>query len=489
MLVILVVLVCAMFCTNGTFSVLDDEVTILDSATQTPTQTLDAAIHGGQHEHPPLSDLLVHEWLEVSPNSTWALRAPAIILYGIGIGVLALAGWELGGRAVAIASAAIGAISPLGFHLGRLAGWYAWSFFCISLLTWAYILLRQSPTRERWICFIVVAIVLLYSNYAGWGIVGILLLDYCFAENDVRRRVRNALLVLAALAIAYVPLGSAFIGLLAARAGRVSAISAGARVVFNLYAMFVSESVAPWMPWLAVPAAIMIAVAVVSMYLRGGAARRLLVGSLMLTLSLVLLNEGDTKRLIIVLPWMTLACALAMVPGSPVKTRVAFALSVVVAIGWAGIFSGRYYAAPHWREPWPEIARSAAGVIRAGGLVIAVHPSFFYYASRELRPSPRYTKTWPDDCSMLCAANLWTSTTEPRRTTVVVESASGQEYWRGALWNVRQDLDSRCRLESESHYGRDPGYQWKQRLFPHSGQEEWRITWREYRCDTAAVGP
>lgn len=57
----LVMLTIALAATNGCFNILDDEVVILDIARVPALKTLKLFANGvGQHEHPPLSDLLVH---------------------------------------------------------------------------------------------------------------------------------------------------------------------------------------------------------------------------------------------------------------------------------------------------------------------------------------------------------------------------------------------------------------------------------------------
>ena len=96
------------------------------------------------------------------------------------------------------------------------------------------------------------------------------------------------------------------------------------------------------------------------------------------------LSAGAPKRVLLVSPWLILPIALALGSASSPSGRRALAgvLVLVAGIGWFGILLWRrFYAAPHWVEPWESIAGRAAGVIHAGGVVIGSNPSFFFYLS------------------------------------------------------------------------------------------------------------
>ena len=102
----LIVLAVALAATNGHFNILDDEVLILDTARDSALQTLRLFAAGiGQHEHPPLSDLLVHMWLKVAPGSAFWVRMPFTLCYVGAFAILVALARRLAGHRAAIALA------------------------------------------------------------------------------------------------------------------------------------------------------------------------------------------------------------------------------------------------------------------------------------------------------------------------------------------------------------------------------------------------
>jgi hypothetical protein len=82
----------AMVGTDGWFSVLEDETTIVAVARQPLLHTVGVFWGGeGQHAHPPLSDILVHAWLPIGGGALWSLRLPSVFFFFTGLLVLALA--------------------------------------------------------------------------------------------------------------------------------------------------------------------------------------------------------------------------------------------------------------------------------------------------------------------------------------------------------------------------------------------------------------
>src|ERR1039457_4372265 len=68
------------------FTFVEDETTIVNAARQPATQTLALFWAGrGQHEHPPLSDLLLHFWLPIGGSAPWFLRLPFVVFYLTGL--------------------------------------------------------------------------------------------------------------------------------------------------------------------------------------------------------------------------------------------------------------------------------------------------------------------------------------------------------------------------------------------------------------------
>jgi hypothetical protein len=192
--------------TDRWFSILEDETTIVSSAEQQPAETMALFSHGaGQHEHPPLSDILLHYWLDIGGAAQWSLRLPSVVLFLCGLLVLALSARTLGGDAGFHAMLWLGLLWPFGFHFGRLAGWYSFCFFLVAVLTFIYLRFVARPTWARMAAMIVVSILLVYSNYYGWVLVGCLVFDMAaFRRNEIARKYPLALCLF--LPLAYSPL-------------------------------------------------------------------------------------------------------------------------------------------------------------------------------------------------------------------------------------------------------------------------------------------
>src|SRR5665213_2171755 len=63
----ILVLSISLMATNRFFTAVDDECTIIDRAAKPVSQTIQLFLRGiGEHEHPPLYDLILHVWLRVT---------------------------------------------------------------------------------------------------------------------------------------------------------------------------------------------------------------------------------------------------------------------------------------------------------------------------------------------------------------------------------------------------------------------------------------
>ena len=155
----------ALFLTNPYFSMLEDETSIIVAANAPISQTLRLFVTGeGQHEHPPLSDLLLHFWLPVAGTNPSLVRLPSIILYAIALVVFAGAARNLSGTTAFYATLGFGMLWPFGFHFGRLAGWYSFCFLLVGLLTLAYLHFLDAPSWGRWLLVVVISFAALISK-------------------------------------------------------------------------------------------------------------------------------------------------------------------------------------------------------------------------------------------------------------------------------------------------------------------------------------
>jgi len=369
-----VVLAALMLATDRWFTAVDDECAILNRATKPVAETLRLYARGvGQHEHPPLYDLLLHAWLRLSSADLYQLRLPSILFYAFAAFVLAKAGERLGRKASQVAVFCLVAVWPFGFHFGRLACWYSFSFMVVSLLTFAYLEYFGRRTLKSWLLVFACALVLVYTNYFGWAILACLGLDFVIRNREARAQAVRATMVMAVLLlVAHLPLLKAFLREVhhGVKTGQ-SLLSMLLVGVYNLYCLVVSESVAPWFWYLGVPAGTAIAVGLILVLFCGPplATRFLMYFTALLTI-MTILGIAETRRTLLIGPWLMLPTGVTIgtVQAKSVRRTLVASFVFAMAIGWFGVFSRRLYAAPHRTEPWPTIGAEAATTLRAGAL-------------------------------------------------------------------------------------------------------------------------
>ena len=133
-----------------------------------------------------------------------------------------------------------------------------------------------------------------------------------------------------------------------------------------------------WAPGIAAGFAIVATLLLVLFY---GAApsRRFLLYFAALLAAMTFLQIGSTKRMMMIAPWLILSVGTTLATATRPSARrlIACALLLTGVIGWYGIFSRKLYAAPHWIEPWEQVALQAAEVAGNGEIVIGNNPTFF----------------------------------------------------------------------------------------------------------------
>ena len=347
---------------NPYFTFIEDEVHIICAAPKPAAQTVDKFLNGsGQHEHPPLYDLILHAWLRITGNRKGLLRLPSIGFYLLGIWILVETGRELYGNHAATVVLWVSILWPFGFHYGRLAAWYSFSFLLVAILTQTYLGFLREQTLRNWLLAFVPAVLLLYTNYFGWAILACLLFDYLLqARHDSRRPWPQVLLTLVLLLITFLPLVRAFAAEMAVIARpRDSTLGIALFEGFNTYALFASESVAPWHWVLGVPVCSAIAVSAAATLLNAPpVARRLFVYLLLLITGMSLLGIIGTRRLLLISGWVVLPVGLCLgtVQNRGWKGLLIASLLVIGGVGWYGTVSRHFYAAPRFIEPWNDVA-------------------------------------------------------------------------------------------------------------------------------------
>ena len=104
---------------------------------------------GGQHEHPPLSDLILHGWLWLTDGNIHLLRLPSVVFYLLGAWFLVQAARRMAGDRARTYTLILLLLWPYGFHLGRLAGWYSFTFLLIALLTPRLFEICRTPVAKE----------------------------------------------------------------------------------------------------------------------------------------------------------------------------------------------------------------------------------------------------------------------------------------------------------------------------------------------------
>jgi hypothetical protein len=520
--------------TNPWFTMVDDEIAIIDVAAKPVLHTVGTFLGGaGQHEHPPLSDLILHGWLRLTGGDARLLRLPSIFFYILGGWLLTLAARRIGGQRAGYCTLALFLLWPYGFHFGRIAGWYSFTFMLVSLLTLVYLRYVDQPSLKSWVPVALAALALVYSNYFGWALLGCLGIDLLWRFPRDSGKWLLALATGGLLLAAAIPILPAFLAELHKGGKSAFSISAIAVGVYNLYCLFVSESVAPWFWAAGIAAGLAIAGVLLLTAIFGTAAgRRLPLYFVALLVVMTALQIGNTKRVLMISPWLMLAIGTALAatralitttsaqsaPSRTITTAhgtahgtshgtahmpqriLAAALIVISAIGWFGIFSRRYYAAPRWIEPWDAVANRAATEIEKGGIVIGNNGSFFFYLTQRLPESNPNSAAKASNAAggdnfagflptSVRAVNVytpqqWVAAGRPvNQNTWLFDGLSFQAPGP-SMDELRAWLGTRCQIANEEQLVHDAGAEWKRKYQPGTGQREWRIQEAQYNCAT-----
>ena len=304
-------------------------------------------------------------------------------------------GGRAGGDTAYKSLLAIGLLSPFAFHFARMAGWYSFCFFLVAVVTWAYLRHTLRPSALSAALFLMAGLALVYSNYYGWVVLGFFVIDAYWK----RRRTQAWKLVfwsMVAIVIAYTPLWIVF----GRKISETAHHGAGALLPkilntgFSFYTLFISESVAPWVWPLSIPALFFIVASLcLTMVLLSPEHRRFLVYFLLLFFGLAALDM-NAKRLLFISAWLCLVLALALSNARSQRNRrlLLICLICLAVIGWGGMVTRNAYAAQHFIEPWADVADRAALAVRDGSLVVSNSPSFLFdinFSLERLRLEPR----------------------------------------------------------------------------------------------------
>ena len=277
--------------------------------------------------------------------------------------------------------------SPFGFHFGRLLGWYSVALLLVAALSYCYARWLEEGAPAWAAATLLLAAALLYTNYFAWALVGLLALDAALFRRTSRlRALLEAAGALLLLVMIFAPLWPAFHYLQQHPLAKVEG-SKLAAYIFDMYALLVSESFAPWFFAVGVPVALLCAVCfVLTLLMTRGLPRRFYVYFLVLTATLALIGSINTKRLPFLTGWLFLPIAVAIAQsGMPRLRRVLVAsMAIVFAVGWFGTLHGGYYASTHFVDDWKDAVALAMHEHAAGGALLYDQRVGSYYLDRAL---------------------------------------------------------------------------------------------------------
>ena len=348
--------------TNNSATFLDGEATILGAASNPLRTMLGLFFSGaGTHEHPPLYEIILHFWLRWTGGNFDYLRIPSILFFLAGLFLLGRACRHLAGSSSAgVAVIWVGVLWPVGFHFGRLATSYSFSFFLVAGLTLSYFKYLEDQTTGRWAAFFFFCACLIWTSYFGWAILACLAIDQVlrWRAKEPAATPKVLLGTAALLCVSFLPLFSAFRSELSNGMNlHQGALTILANAAFHVFSLFVSESVAPWYWWLSVPAglAVLLCVGLVAWWLPRPA-RRFLFYSVAILVVMALLGILQTQYLFMLSPWVLLPVGVAIDTAKP--RWATFALAAALLIDRGGRMVRNLFAALLFRA---SIHRTLAG--------------------------------------------------------------------------------------------------------------------------------
>lgn len=496
--------------TNRWLTLTNDEASALSAAAQNVPAILAAARSAVGNARPPLYELLLHAWLRITGGAFDWLRAPAIVCFVLGLWFLSRVARLLGGEESGNALVWLGALWPLGFHAGRLAGPYSFGFLLIAAVTWQYFRCTRSRRRSDWVVFCFLSLTLLYTNDFAWAVIILLGIDYWWRTSEgnpqetagptLDGKIQAILVTAAVLVIGFAPRWPVFVReihshLVLPPSARFLFLNAA----YNFYVLFVSQAVAPWFWKLSVPADIgVVALLIFVVAGASGIGRRFLIFSLLLFALIALSGIQRTEELLLLGPWILLPMAIALGTIEKWQWRIpmAIALAAVAAIGWFGILNRRYYADSGFFEPWNTVAQDASDALRNGSGVISTDSSFFFYLTYALKPSQpnsfwRFMGSLPRQVQYPSAwdPQQWEEAGGLKPASVLWIRGSSPPEELAEMNRVGERLSAECGDRITRYLTRDPSYTWKQRFVPNFSGPAWRIEIRQYFCGQSATPP
>ena len=489
-LLLLFGLVIAILLTNTSFSVMDDEAFQVGSAAQ-PIGTVIGQFKTSETQlHPPLPDVMLHAWLRLTRNSLGLLRIPSTVFLVVGIWLSSLAAKRLAGDLAGRATVMLGVLWPYGFHFGRYAIWLSFCFFLLAALLYAYLCWLEDPNPRRFCAFVALATALLYTNYMGWAFLFVLGVDFlCRTEIHSRRHRLQAPMFAGVLCLCYLPVWPGLLNAL--RYHHAFSAKSLLMFVYSYYVLFASEAIAPWIFVLSIPIIVSILACSLVILIRGPQfARVLYVSSVLLGLALALSGEINQRRVMPLAAWMLTASGICIATVSPRWRRLLTGAFAIIGIfSWFGIMSQGFYATPRVFEPWEQIADASTSHLLAGDTIIASHPAFLFYLTRDVMRREgaslqEFRGNYGEQIERSGIYNVrdWISSSHPTSLhALFVATLYGTDF--EPTIEASEWLDHHCVREKTEKFEPNPDFHLKAKFFGPSQGSPWRIEVRKYRCD------
>ena len=475
--------------TNTWFSVLDDEAYQVGSAAQTISVVVKQFRTNDAQLHPPLPDILLHFWLRLTRNSLFLLRVPSILFFVLGIWVSSLAAAEMAGKPAGRATLILGTLWPYGFHFGRYAIWLSFCFFLLAYLLYSYIRWLEAPNLSRVCSLFVAAVALLYTNYMGWAFLFLLGLDFVFRpELRSREHQQQALILGGVLVLCYIPVWPELLQQL--QVHHVVSPKSFLMLLYSFYVLFVSESIAPWIVLLSIPLCLCIAACSWIFLFRAPRFGRVLYGgTLLLGVALAISGEINQRRVMPLGAWILVAAGIAFETESARDRRLlAAGFAIIGTISWFGIVSQKFYSTPRVFEPWEKIAQTATDPLLAGDTLIASHPAFLLYLTRDVMrreglSGQDFKGNYGEQVERRGLYNVrdWVSADHPTsKQLLLIATLYGTDFeptMEATAW-----LDQHCRRENTESFVPNPYFELKGKFWGPSQASPWRIEVRKYGC-------
>ena len=519
----------------GHYTVFDDEAFSCQRYVLPMGEMLRGLWHDVEPDPPlyyVLENLSIHQ-LGISPLG---LRALSIIMFLAGLLFMRATATEAWGDRTGIATMVLCAVHPAHLFFGFAARWYSTMFLAVAVLLYvsrrlmeirthhasggrgvlhsgepprsaddspigasrprlaAWVLI---PTRRWTILWAMAAAAVLYTNYFGVVVVGMIWLAATWRSPDKRRFIAAGGIAALLFAPWLPPFWTQMTAFPKFSGSAGSMLATAARTTMALLAGDLASPRAWWVWGPMAVIAVLLSALVIQHWQRVRLITLVVAGCFF---------AGVVSRTMIdkyVMTFSGIACMLVAAVLSrvghmthPTVSTLRISAIAALTLAWLGcaynLIAEKHWSSLRWLDPFEDAVADAkrAGVPSEDWVV--THPSGKYYAARAFTRSaigdsvinwmrlamPEYRSK--KDNYLRTPARLLLEINKRSVPEVITLEAAG--FSDSPEWDkLRHLLESDYRLEEEHHYLDDPDAAWKDRLDPEYHHPHWRITVRHWR--------